>query len=435
MITIIISCLTFIALIASTFLFPKIRLKHTTVSSFWVIAFIGAILLVATQQLSFKEIFAGLASSSKVNPVKILILFFSMTMISVFLDEAGFFEKIASKSVKSAGKSQFKLFLILYCLVSVLTIFTSNDIVILTFTPFICYFAKRTKINPIPYLVAEFAAANTWSMMLIVGNPTNIYLASNAGFNFVSYLKVMALPTLAAGIVEILLLLLIFKKQLSKSIDSIEQDSINVNKVDCILGLSTLVVCVVLLVISSYVKGMEMWIVSLCSAGFLIIYMIMKSLISNDKTNNSKYVLIFKRLPYNLIPFILSMFVIVLGLEKNGITSKIASALGSKGTIFAYGFTSYLTANITNNIPMSILYSSIIPNSSPIFVQATYASIVGSNLGAFLTPLGALAGIMFTNLLNKHDIKYSFKEFVKYGVIISLPCIAVTLTTLYLMGI
>lgn len=63
-------------------------------------------------------------------------------------------------------------------MVAILTIFTSNDIVILTFTPFICYFSKNAKINPIPYLVAEFAAT-TYSMMLIIGNPTNIYFLMN----------------------------------------------------------------------------------------------------------------------------------------------------------------------------------------------------------------------------------------------------------------
>ena len=72
-------------------------------------------------------------------------------------------------------------------MVAILTIFTSNDIVILTFTPFICYFSKNAKINPIPYLVAEFAAANTYSMMLIIGNPTNIYLATSASIDFISY--------------------------------------------------------------------------------------------------------------------------------------------------------------------------------------------------------------------------------------------------------
>ena len=67
------------------------------------------------------------------------------------------------------------------------------------------------------------------------------------------------------------------------------------------------------------------------------------------------------------------------------------------------------------------------------YIQAVYSTIIGSNLGAFLTPLGALAGIMFSSLLMKHEIKLTFGGFVSYGVLISIPTIAVALTVLYFM--
>ncbi|MFA5341368.1 MAG: ArsB/NhaD family transporter, partial [Clostridia bacterium] len=56
-----------------------------------------------------------------------------------------------------------------------------------------------------------------------------------------------------------------------------------------------------------------------------------------------------------------------------------------------------------------------------------YGSIIGSNIGAFLTPVGALAGIMWTSILKKHEIKYTFLDFVKYGIIISVPTILASL--------
>ncbi len=82
---------------------------------------------------------------------------------------------------------------------------------------------------------------------------------------------------------------------------------------------------------------------------------------------------------------------------------------------------------------MSILLSNLITNlTENAHTGALYASIVGSNIGAFLTPTGALAGIMFTNLVNEHDTKYSFLDFIKNGAIISLPIIATTLLMLNL---
>ena len=62
--------------------------------------------------------------------------------------------------------------------------------------------------------------------------------------------------------------------------------------------------------------------------------------------------------------------------------------------------------------------------------QAIYATIIGSNIGAFLTPVGALAGIMFQSLLSKYGVKFTFKDFVKYGSIISVPVIATALAML-----
>jgi arsenical pump membrane protein len=83
---------------------------------------------------------------------------------------------------------------------------------------------------------------------------------------------------------------------------------------------------------------------------------------------------------------------------------------------------------------MSVLFSTI-PNfdSSLQMNQAIYSTIVGSNLGAFLTPIGALAGIMFTGLVSKQNVDYSFKTFTKYGFIISIPTVLITLLTLYMV--
>ena len=82
---------------------------------------------------------------------------------------------------------------------------------------------------------------------------------------------------------------------------------------------------------------------------------------------------------------------------------------------------------------MSILFSNI-PTalSDTKYLEATYASIVGSNIGAFLTPIGALAGIMFSNLLNKYDMKFSFLDFIKYGSMISVPVLITALSVLML---
>ena len=205
---------TIILIICSILYFPTIKVKNLKFSSYWPIALIGAFLLLITNSVTMDSVINTFTANNSMNPLKILVLFISMTILSIFLDEVGFFKYIANKSAKILNGSQIKLFLGFYILISVLTIFTSNDIIILTFTPFICYYAKNSKINPIPYLISEFVAANTWSMALIIGNPTNIYLASAFDIAFLEYLSVMILPTLAASIISLGILYLIFNKQL-----------------------------------------------------------------------------------------------------------------------------------------------------------------------------------------------------------------------------
>ena len=428
--TIVVSSITFALVIASILFLPHIKIGRFQIDTYWIVALVGAVILLAAQLAPIKEVGEQLISNAAINPLKILVLFFSMTAISIILDELGLFKYLASLASSRAKDNQFVLFLSLYVLVSVLTIFTSNDIVILTFTPFICFFAKRSKINPIPYLVAEFVAANTWSLMLIIGNPTNIYLATSSGITFIDYIKVMAVPTLVGGIVEFGLLLLIFRKQLKQKLQSDEEIYQIQDKIPLIVGLVDLFVCLIFLIISSYIN-VEMWIVSAICAGFLIIFMFIYSLFRSENFVNVKQT--FVRLPYQLIPFFLSMFVIVVALNYQGITEAIGNFLGSDYSVWVYGYTSFFASNLINNIPMSILFSSLTKSlSGEAYLEGVYASIVGSNIGAFLTPIGALAGIMFTNLIDKDDIKYSFIDFIKYGSIISLPVITIILGMLCL---
>ena len=429
--TIIICGITFLGITLSILFFPYIKIKGLKIDTYWLIALLGAVILVASLLCPIKEITASWASKSAVNPIKILILFFSMTVLSIYLDELGLFKYLASVAVNKAKGHQYVLFFILYFLVATLTIFTSNDIVILTFTPFICFFCKHAKIRALPYLIAEFAAANTWSMMFIIGNPTNIYLATAAGITFIGYFIVMWLPTILAGLTELLIIFLLFRKDLKQPLSNDEKVIVHIeSKIDLIIGGLHLLVCLVFLVISPYIH-VEMWLIAMiCALSLLVISLIVRIITRKEWIYLEDC---FKRLPYQLIPFILSMSVIVISLNYQGIANKIGEFLNHGNLIFNYGASSYALSNVINNIPMSILYSNVptaLTNGQ--YLKATYSSIVGSNIGAFLTPIGALAGIMFSNLLSKHDMKFTFLDFIKYGSVVSVPVLTVTLLSLSL---
>ena len=428
--SIIIAGVTCITLILSILFFPRIKIGKFGIGTYWIVSLIGALLMLVTSRVSLASVASGLTSSEAINPLKLLCLFISMTILSIFLDEVGFFKHMANVVCKKAGKNQIKLFLYLYILTSILTIFTSNDIIILTFTPFICYFAKNTKINPVPYLVGEFVAANTWSMMLVIGNPTNIYIAQSFNINFLSYLKVMVLPTITAGVVALVLLVIVFKKDLTSEIGDCTYEEVHENKFLLVTGLIHLGLCTILLAISNYI-GLEMWYITLGFAVSLLLIISIYKIIHHEKDTEVEETII--RAPWTLIPFVLSMFVIVLALKENGVTETLGKILGSSCNEFNYGLSSFICANVINNIPMSLFFTEILKSLGDIQASAVYATIIGSNIGAFLTPIGALAGIMWMSILKKQNVSMSFLNFTKYGLMIGVPAIMASLLILMLI--
>ncbi len=439
--TIIISAITVVAMAGAVLIKPYAKIKNFNIGVYWVICLVGAITLIATGCIDLKSVWAGITANTSVNPLKILTLFLSMTLLSVYLGDAGFFDYIADLIFRKLKGSQFKLFFAIYAVVSILTVFTSNDIIILTFTPAICLFAKKANISPIPYLVGEFIGANTWSMTLIVGNPTNVYLASSAGITFIEYLSVMILPAVVGGITGLLALLALFGKTLSKPIESRAQSSfdnakkgvtngrIRVEKPTMIAAIIHLLFCIVLLAVSDYI-GAEMWLICLGVALSLSLFDIVYDL---ARFHTAKPVLkSLKKEPYELVPFVLSMFVIVLALNNNGVTEALKNLFitGEKTDSFSVGYISAFVSNLLNNIPMSVLFESIVSGAG---APAVYGAVVGSNIGAFITPVGALAGIMWNKILANHGVKLPFIKFVFYGVIIAIPTLTTTLLTLFLI--
>ena len=425
---VIVCAATIILMICGILFFPKIKLGKVQINSYWVIALLGAAVALIATKPDMSALFGALVADTAVNPVKILVLFISMTVLSVFLDELGFFRYLAGVALRRARSGQKKLFMYLYITVSILTVFTSNDVIILSFTPFICYFCKHAKINPMPYLAAEFVAANTWSMALIIGNPTNIYLAGSYGLDFVNYLKISIIPTLFAGVCSFFCLYLLFRKKLSASIESEAEEVVIHDKFQLWVGIVHLSVCTVLLAVGSYI-GLQMWIVSLSAAVSLFVISAITALVR--KVKPSELIGSIKRLPYELIPFILSMFVMIVILDQKGITQHIGAFLGENQHILVYGVSSFFAANVLNNIPMSVLYAQII-KSAGAGLPAVFATVIGSNLGAYFTPVGALAGIMFSSIVNRQGLKFGYNDFLKIGVAVALPALLAALGGLYL---
>ena len=413
MFTLITVVICILLMILSFIFFPKIKLGKISFDTYYLITLLGAIILVLFNKVPFDEIGGIFFSDSGMNPVKIITLFLSMALLSIFLDKLGFFKYLAVKAAMKFKSNQKALFLSLFILISALTVFTSNDIIILTFTPFICYFCKNTKINPIPYLIGEFFAANTLSMTLLIGNPTNIYIASNAGITFIEYFNKMFIIGFATAILLCILLLIVFKKSLSEELQEVHEESKISSKFLLIVGLIHLLGCTFIMAISSYIN-IEMHLVSLGFARSLIIITIIYNLINKSKEN--VIINAVKELPYAFIPFLLSMVVLINGLSRTNYIETLSNLLLEINSPITYGVSSLLLGNLLNNIPMSILFSEIF-STTVVSTNSIYSVIAASNLCALLTPIGSLAGMMFISLVKQQNVNFTFLKFIKYGFI------------------
>jgi Na+/H+ antiporter NhaD/arsenite permease-like protein len=142
--------------------------------------------------------------------------------------------------------------------------------------------------------------------------------------------------------------------------------------------------------------------------------------------------MIADHMPWKIIPFLIGLFIMVEGLLVTGFIDMAASFISwlspnIMAASLSMGFISSLAANVVNNQPMTILFTKIL--ESPNFVltgaaksASIYSLIIGSNLGANLTLIGALAGIMWAKIMHdkgdgREEITY--RKFAKYGFMIT----------------
>lgn len=420
--------ITIATMMASLMFLPKIRIFKTDFQTHWIIILFGALITILFGLVDVRTLFSMFFENSPMNPVKLVVLFIFLTVLSLFLDEVGFFKWLAYKLINKIQGKQIFIFISVYLLASVLTIFTSNDIIILTLTPFLIYFCKNTKINPYPYLFGILTAANTWSILLIIGNPTNIYLASANNISFIEYFKVMALPGLVAGLSGLAMIYLVFRKQLKAPIEKIEGKVELKEPVLVGISIAHLAICIILMALSNII-ALEMWLVTLITATSLTvistIYLKIKKLPLQPLVNT------YKKAPWNFIPMILSMFVLIVALSSSGVTNTLANFLNQLDPIWGYGLSAHFTSNLMNNQSMSMLFTEMLKTDVSSLAHARiYASIIGSNTGVLLTPFGALAGLMWFDLLKKYDVEITMKSYISKLVLVGFVVLGLSLLTL-----
>jgi len=400
------------------------------------------------------DLISGLLGNDRIQPWEIMVIFFTVAYVSISVDLSGILDYFAFRVVLLAKGSTKLLFFFFYLFASILTIFTSNDIVILTLTPIIFYLKNHSEVDVLPLLFASFFGANTLSMLFYIGNPTNIIIGNALGLGFLEYTMIMVLPTMVAALGNGLLLYVVFRKRITQRFTLKSQGTNQMRSpYDGIVSSFLLLLMLVVLMISRSL-GLSIWQVTL---GFALIYFIEDILIGffHATKNPGKYLselssdmkkiyslygfasnrydvlVIIRRIPWKILPFISVIFIFVAKLSDIGFTSLAAQLLGNLsrelnllGNVVFHGWVMLFLTNIINNPPASVLYSYILGESSLGLSASTlrgigYSVIAASNLGANLTLIGALAGVMWDKILRTKGVVVTYGEFLRYGLLIT----------------
>lgn len=411
----VLSALTILAMTLSFFLFPTINIKGKRIDTYWLITTIGAILILLFNISTAGDILNLFIQNNSTNPFKIIVLFLSLTFISKFLDAVGLFNFLASRASRIGKGNQFIIFTAFYFLISLLTIATNNDIIIIV-TPIMIYFAKASKIKPMPYLIMVCFVLNTLSTTFLTTNVSNLYLGSFFGITYFDYLAKLTPVSLILMLILYVLLILVFYKDLKIKIEvEVEKEPIK-NKFLLVLGLTSLALTTVFLIISNLIN-VEMYLITLI---FALVDLIIGSIYCLIKKEDKIYILKpVKTLPNEFIPFLISMFIIISSLNQTDLLLQIGNLLNSiesiEAEVFAYGLTSAISANLVNNVPMSLLYANILNANTLTTVDNVYAAILASNLCALITPCGALSSLMFMRICKENEVKISYLDYMKFA--------------------
>lgn len=441
----------------------KIGKIYINIATGPLIAFAG---LLCLGVIDSKIIFSGILGNSQLRPWEIIVIFFSVAYVSVSLDVTGVLDYLAYRIVLKSKGSGIKLFIFFYLFSCFLTVFTSNDIVILTLTPIIFYLGKHTRLNITPLLFAEFFGANTLSMLLYIGNPTNIIIGNAMGLGFAEFSRIMWFPTLAAAVSQLVLLFLYFRTSITRVFLPVNGSTYYVrNWIDAGISSAGLVLMLLVLTASQWLQ-IPIWKVTLLFAALFMAEDLVFTLYYTVKYNSldpaelqkvpqemhqihgmpverNEFWMSFRMVPWKILPFVTVFFILVAGLNEYGAVERLARILAQSSTtlpgcLATNGIFGMILANLINNQPMTILYSSILINdvfqtSSTNLQGAAYAVIIASNLGANLTLIGALAGLMWKNILKSKGLNIGYADFLKAGLLITPIVFASALLALYLV--
>ena len=389
-------------------------------------AIIGAVVAFALGVVSFDDLFIvwGIVWDATLAFIGIIIL-------SLVLEEIGFFEWCALKMAKFSNGDGRKMFIYSILLGALVSALFANDGSALILTPILLAKMKILKLNAktiLAFLLAGGFISDSASLPFVFSNLTNIVTANYFSIGFIEYLANMYMPYIVSVAVSIAVLLLVLRKDIPKTVDiNLLKDASSVLKNKTLFYFSWAFLA--LLLVGYFIGDAYDIPISVFALGGGLLFLLISTLFKTVEP-----VKIIKNAPWQVVWFSLGLYIVVYGLKNAGLTEHLTiflNYLNEQGNLIAVvgtGFTSAILSAFMNNMP-TIMVMDIslqdIANHSMI-----YANIVGCNLGPKMTPFGSLATLLWLHTLSQKGVKIGFWQYSKFGLIVTPPILLVVLLTL-----
>lgn len=415
---------------------------------------LGALLLVLTGVSSYAHIVGifGIVSGAAVTILSTIVM-------SIILESIGFFRWIALNMIEKARGSGFRLYWLILLLCFLMTIFFNNDGSILITTPIvirICSMLRLKMHQQLPYLISGALIATASSAPIGLSNLANLIALQMVGLNLNTYTQMMFVPSMLGIIMMTVLLFYYFRKSIPRVIhyfpvslqtpsgsryhplqesDSESRTTDSDKNVDW--WLFRVCIGIVVFIRAGYFLaeqfGIRMEIVAITGVVLMLAVRWYRT-----RTGLKDVV---TQTPWHILIFAFSIYIIVDSLHRAGMTAWIIQWMkpmvegGNASLIAISGLMLTLLSNLFNNLPSVMIGTFAVTDlqlSDSQLHLAYLANILGSDIGALLTPLGTLATLIWMYILKTHHIRVSWKQYMKVTFIVIPISLIVSLVSLYI---
>lgn len=369
--------------------------------------------------------------------------FVALIIISLILDEAGFFSWAALHVARWGGGSGHRLFPLIIILGAAIAAVFANDGAALLLTPIVLAILLRLDFSPtaaLAFTVACGFVADTTSLPLIVSNLVNIVTANFFDISSGRYAAVMVPVNFVSLAATLIVLWVWFRKDIpaTYSASGLEEPR---HAIRDMAVFRTAFPLLGLLLIAYFVTGsLDVPISLVTGAAALILFAVAGRWLSGGRNAVVPLGKVLRGAPWQIVLFSVGMYLVVYGLGNAGLTDLAASVLlwlAAQGTFVAAigtGFLVAVLASVMNNMPATLVGALAIDRADvPAFTQElmVYANIVGNDLGPKFTPIGSLATLLWLHVLAGKGQRISWGQYMKVGLVLTPPVLLVTLVALW----